>query len=69
MQPYDTINDVGFWYTITTFHPKYTPPDQKLYNLQMFDSNTTRIQQQISQEEYLAMLQALVLPHIFKGNK
>lgn len=60
MQPYDTINDVGFWYTITTFQPKYTPPDQKLYNLQMFDSNTTRIQQQISQEEYLAMLQALI---------
>ena len=45
MQPYDTINDVGFWHMIATFQPKYTPPDQKLYNLQMFDSNTTRIQQ------------------------
>ena len=32
----------------------------------MFDSNTTRIQQQISQKEYLAMPQTLVLPQIFE---
>ena len=59
MQPYDTINDVGFRHMIATFQPRYTPPDRKTlathYIPRMFDSETTRIQQQISQAEYFAI--------------
>ena len=41
---------------IATIQPRYTPPDQKtLYIPRMFDSKTTRIQQQISQVEYFAI--------------
>lgn len=60
MQPYDTINDVGFQHMITTFQPRYTPPDRKAlatqYIPQMFDSETTRTQQQISQAEYFVIV-------------
>ena len=55
MQPYDTINDVGFQHMIAAFQPRYTPPDRKTlathYIPQMFDSETTRFQQQISEAE------------------
>ena len=58
MQPYDTINDVGFRHMIATFQPGYTPPDRKTLAIQyiprMFDSETTGIQQQVSQAEYVA---------------
>ena len=59
MQPYDTVNDVEFRHMIATFQPRYTPPDRKTlatqYIPRMFDSETTRIQQQISQGEYFAI--------------
>ena len=59
MQPYDTINDVGFRHMITTFQPRYMPPDRKTlatqYIPRMFDTETTRIQQQLSQAEYFAI--------------
>ena len=59
MQPYDTINDVGFCHMIATFQPRYTPPDRKTlatqYIFRMFDSEIARIQQQISQAEYFAI--------------
>ena len=57
MQPYDTINDVGFHHMIAMFQLRYTPPDRKAlatqYIPRMFDSETPRIQQQISQAEYV----------------
>ena len=44
---------------IDMFHPRYTPPDQSTlatqYIHRMFDSETIRIQQQISQAEYFAI--------------
>ena len=47
MQPYDTINDEGFWCMVDAFHPRYTPLDRKTLAAQyiplMFDSETTRI--------------------------
>ena len=59
MQPYDTINDAGFWHMIATFRPRYAPPDRKTlathYTPRMFDSETKRIQQQISQAQYFAI--------------
>ena len=59
MQPYYTINDVGFQHMIAEFQPRYTPPDRKTlathYIPQMSDSETTRIQQQISEAEYFAI--------------
>ena len=58
MQLYDTINDAGF-HMIATFQPRYAPPDRKTlathYVPQIFDSKTTKIQQQITQAEYFAI--------------
>ena len=58
IQPYDAINDAGFQHMITTFQPRFktTRPKNSAthYIPQMFDSETTRIQQQISQAEYFA---------------
>ena len=52
LQPYDTVNDAGFLQMISTFEPRYKPPDRKSlatnYLPKMYDCEKEKIKQQVS---------------------